>query len=148
MVHIGRIFWEKLGNLWGLKCGESKKDVFWFKMNWNLEKTVECWQITQGDTKKTGTFEKPNKNWRNPRKKIIDRNWTIKTCLLRDSNPNYQCLKITSSCRWCPPPRMPLRISKVPVLLCHPVCVWHALENATDLQWKNAYVEEDAIYWT
>jgi len=24
----------------------------------------------QGDTKKTGTFEKPNKNWRNPRKKI------------------------------------------------------------------------------
>ena len=24
----------------------------------------------QGDTKKTGTFEKPNKNWRNPTKKI------------------------------------------------------------------------------
>jgi len=33
-------------------------------------------------TQKTGTFEKPNKNWRNPRKKIIDRNWTITTCLL------------------------------------------------------------------
>jgi len=32
--------------------------------------------------KKTGTFEKPNKNWRNQRKKIIDRNWTITTCLL------------------------------------------------------------------
>ena len=32
-------------------------------------------------------------------KKIIDRNCTITTCLLRDSNPNYQCLKITS-CRW------------------------------------------------
>ena len=60
--------------------------------------------VIQGDTK-TGTFEKPNKNWRNPRKKIIDRNWTITTCLLRDSNPNYQCLKITS-CRWRPPPRM------------------------------------------
>ena len=28
--------------------------------------------------------EKPNKNWRNPRKKIIDRNWTITTCLLRE----------------------------------------------------------------
>ena len=29
----------------------------------------------QSDTKKTGTFEKPNKNWRNPKKKkIIDRN--------------------------------------------------------------------------
>ena len=55
--------------------------------------------------KKTGTFEKPNKNWINPRKKIIDRNWTITTCLLRDCNPYYQCLKITS-CRWRPPPRM------------------------------------------
>jgi hypothetical protein len=54
---------------------------------------------------KTGTFEKPNKNWRNPRKKFIDRNWTITTCLLRDSNPDYQCLKITS-CGWRPPPRM------------------------------------------
>jgi hypothetical protein len=38
-------------------------------------------------------------------KKIIDKNWTITTCLLRDSNPDYQCLKITS-CRWRPPPRM------------------------------------------
>ena len=55
--------------------------------------------------KKAGTFEKPNKNWRNPRKKFIDRNWTIKTCPLRDSNPNYQYLKITS-CRWRPPPRI------------------------------------------
>ena len=27
-------------------------------------------QVIQNDTKKTGTFEKPNKNWRNPRKKI------------------------------------------------------------------------------
>jgi len=35
----------------------------------------------QGDTKK-GTFEKHNKNLRNPRKKFIDRNWTITTCLL------------------------------------------------------------------
>ena len=26
--------------------------------------------LIQSDTKKTGTFEKPNKNWRNPRKKI------------------------------------------------------------------------------
>ena len=81
--------------------------------------------------KKTGTFEKPNKNLRNPRKKIIDRNWTITTCLLRDSNPNYQCLKITS-CRW---PllhvcilSLPLRISKVPVLLCHSVCVTRSAE--------------------
>ena len=31
--------------------------------------------------------------------------WTITTCLLRDSKPNYQCLKITP-CRWRPPVRM------------------------------------------
>ena len=46
-------------------------------------------------------------------KKFIDRSWTITTYLLRDSNPNYQCLKITS-CRWRSTPRMhfslPLRI--------------------------------------
>ena len=65
------------------------------------EKTHNMYRVT----KKTGTFEKPNKNWRNPRKKIIDRNWTITTYLLRDSNPNYQSLKITS-CRSRPPPRM------------------------------------------
>ena len=81
----------------------------------------------QGDTKKTGTFEKPNKNWRNPREKFINRNWTITTCPLRDSNPNYQCLKITFVdgvvlLHVCIP-SLPLRISKVPVLLCHPVCV-------------------------
>jgi len=33
-------------------------------------------------TQKTRTFENSNKNWRNPRKKCIDRNWTITTCLL------------------------------------------------------------------
>ena len=55
---------------------------------------------------KKGTFEKPpQKLKKSKKKKIIDRNWTISTCLLRDSNPNYQCLKITS-CRWRPPPRM------------------------------------------
>ena len=61
--------------------------------------------LIQGDTKKPRTFEKSNKNWRNSRKKNIDKNWTITTSLLRDGNPNYQCLKSTS-CRWRPPPRM------------------------------------------
>ena len=56
-------------------------------------------------TQKKGTFEKPTKIEEIQEKKFIDRNWTIKTCLLRYSNPNYQCLKITS-CRWRPPPRM------------------------------------------
>ena len=55
--------------------------------------------------KKAGTFEKPPKIEEIQEKKIIDRNWNITTRLLRDSNPNYQCLKITS-CRWCRPPRM------------------------------------------
>ena len=76
--------------------------------------------------KKKRTFEKPNKNWRNPRKKYIDRNWTITTCLLRASNPNYQCLKITS-CRWRPPPSMHSFTAtthfKSSRFLCHPVCV-------------------------
>ena len=63
---------------------------------------LEKYRMTQ---KKREILKNPPKNWRNPRKKIIDRNWTITACLLKDSNPNYQCLKITS-CRWRPPPRM------------------------------------------
>ena len=85
----------------------------------------------QDDTKK-GTFEKPNKNWRNPRKKFIGRNWTTTTCLLRDSNPNYQFWKL------CPVDgvllhvcilSLPLSISKFPVLLCHSVCVACSAES-------------------
>ena len=67
-------------------------------------KQCMCLHI-QGDTKKRELLKNPRKIWRNPRKKIIDRNWTITTCILRDSNPNYQCL-IIKSCRWRPPPRM------------------------------------------
>ena len=61
--------------------------------------------LIQGDTKKRELLKTPTKIEEIQEKKIIGRNWTIKTCLLRDSNPNYQCLKITS-CRWRPPPRM------------------------------------------
>ena len=60
--------------------------------------------IIQGDTKK-GNFWKTQQKLKKSKKQNIDRNWTITTWLLRDSNPNYQCLKITS-CRWRPPPRM------------------------------------------
>ena len=59
----------------------------------------------QGDTKKWELLKNPAKIEEIQEKKIIDRNRTITTCPLRDSNPNYQCLKITS-CRWRPPPRM------------------------------------------
>ena len=61
--------------------------------------------IIQNDTKKTGTSEKPNKNCRNPRKKIYSQKLNHYNLPFRDSNPNYQCLKITS-CRWRPHPRM------------------------------------------
>ena len=62
-------------------------------------------KIIQSDTKKRELLKIPTKIEEIQEKKNIDRNWTITTCLLRDSNPNYQCLKITS-CRWRPPPRM------------------------------------------
>ena len=65
-----------------------------------------CHQLlVQGDIKKRELLKTPTKIEEIQEKKIIDRNWTITTCLLRDSNPNYQYLKITS-CRWRPPPRM------------------------------------------
>ena len=59
----------------------------------------------QSDTKKQELLKNPTKIEEIQEKKFIVRNWTITTCLLRDNNPNYQCLKITS-CRWRPPPRM------------------------------------------
>ena len=56
-------------------------------------------------TKKRKLLKNPTKIEEIQQKNFIDRNWTITTCLLRDSNQNYQCLKITS-CRWRPPLRM------------------------------------------
>jgi len=51
-------------------------DVGWRKTEYNAAIHRE-WKVVhnqqkyiQSDTKKTGTFEKPNKNWRNPTKKI------------------------------------------------------------------------------
>ena len=55
--------------------------------------------------KKWELLKNPTKVEEIQKKKIIDSNWTITTCLLRDSNPNYHCLKI-ASCRWRPPPSM------------------------------------------
>jgi hypothetical protein len=55
--------------------------------------------------KKWELLKNPTKIEEIQEKKFIDRNWIITTCLLRESNPNYQCLKITS-CRWRPPPPM------------------------------------------
>ena len=63
------------------------------------------WVHYTGDTKNRKRLKNPTKIEEIQEKKIIDRNWTITTCLLRYSNANYQCLKITYY-RWRPPPRM------------------------------------------
>ena len=61
--------------------------------------------VYTGWHKKRELLKNPTKIEEIQEKKCIDRNWTITTCLLRDRNPNYQCLKITS-CRWRLPPRI------------------------------------------
>ena len=72
----------------------------------HLHHVTKSQGVIHGDTKKNGNFWKTQQKLKkSKKKKIIDRNWTITTFLLRDSNPNYQCWKITS-CRWHPPPRM------------------------------------------
>ena len=71
----------------------------------NLQCVVLCVFLVKGDTKKGQLLKNPTKIEEIKKKKNIDRNWTITTCLLRNSNPDYQCLKITS-CRWRPPPLM------------------------------------------
>ena len=71
----------------------------------SLSKCVCLWSPYTGWHKKTGNLKNPSKIGEIQEKKFIDRNWSITTCLLRDNNPNYQCLKITS-CIWRPPPRM------------------------------------------
>ena len=59
----------------------------------------------QGDTK-NGKFRKTQQKLKNSKeKKLLTEIEPLQLAFLRDSNPNYQCLKITS-CRWRPPPRM------------------------------------------
>ena len=66
---------------------------------------IRMLMIVQGDTNKQERLKTPTNLKKSKKKKIIDRNSTITTFLLRDSNPNQQCLKITS-CRWRPTPPM------------------------------------------
>ena len=49
-------------------------------------------QFTGWHKKKRELSKNPTKIEEIQEKKFIDRNWTITTCLLRDSNPKYQCL--------------------------------------------------------
>ena len=71
--------------------------------------TVRCHSVCPSlyrVTQKNGNYWKTQQKLKkSKKKKFIDRNLTITTCLLRDSNPDYQCLKITS-CRCRHPPRM------------------------------------------
>ena len=64
-----------------------------------IVQTGQFLNLIQGDTKKRELLKNPTNIEEIQKKKIIDRNWNITTCLLRDSNPDYQCLKITSY-RW------------------------------------------------
>ena len=74
---------------------------------WILQKNTNTFKyrvtekIIQEDTKKREILKNPQNIEEIHQKNFINRNWTITTCLLRDSNPDYQCLKITS-CRWLP----------------------------------------------
>jgi len=59
----------------------------------------------QGDTKK-GNFWNPQQKLKKSNKKnLLTEIERLQLAFLRDSNPNYQCLKIMS-CRWSPPLRM------------------------------------------
>ena len=93
-----------------------------------LKKRTSNLFFLQGDTKKRELLKNPTKIEEIQEKKIIDRNWTITTCLLRESNPNYQCLKITS-CRYaffhCH-----YAFQKFP-FFCVTLCVLHALMQHT-----------------
>ena len=109
-----------------------------FPLQQRFKERASMSRYTYRVTQKTGTFEKPNKNWRNPRKEILT--------------------EIE--------PLQPLQ----PLQPCHPVCVACSAEcdrvafcracNTNKVtqkngnfwnvlwQWKNAYVEEDAMYRT
>jgi hypothetical protein len=82
-------------------------DGKYISLNYLTESCVKlyCRRFIQVDPKKRELLKNPTKIEEIQQKNFIDRNITITTCLLRDSNPNYQCLKITS-CRWRPSLRM------------------------------------------
>jgi len=76
-----------------------------FQKFWTLYVFSLKWIYRETHTHKRELLKNPTKIEEIQQKKFIGRNWTTTTCLLRDSNPDYQCLKITS-CRCRLPPRM------------------------------------------
>ena len=87
---VGKISRGSIDNMNRIEYSAKVQSALWAKYRWH---------------KKRELLKNPTKIEEITEKKNIDRNWTTTTCLLRDSNPYYQCLKITS-CRWRPPPRM------------------------------------------
>ena len=67
-----------------------------FLLQFMLEYNV----FIQSDTKKRELLKTLTKIEEIQEKQFIDRNRTITTWLLRDSNPNYQCLKTCTACRF------------------------------------------------
>ena len=62
-------------------------------------------RVLQGDTKKRDLLKNPTKIEEIQKKNLLTEIEPLQLPFLRDSNPNYHCLKITSY-RWRPPPRM------------------------------------------
>ena len=85
-------------NLWGKALCIHNLITVWLWVT-----VLMHWTLHTGWHKKTGTFEKPNKNWRNPRKKSY-----------------WQKL---NHCHYT--------FQKFP-LFCVTLCVLHALQNATE----------------
>ena len=92
---------DKLLYMWKYTCPSSTTAITSAHGTVTLGQQMLYW-VTQ---KKRELLKNTTKIEEIQGKKFIDRNWTITTCLLRDSTPNYHRLKITS-CRWRPPPRM------------------------------------------
>ena len=89
-------------NRWWAACISYLRGGGWnYPVSLCREETTR-YRVTQKNRNFWKTQQKLKKS---KKRKFIDRTWTITTCLLRDSNQNYRCLKITS-CRWRPPPRM------------------------------------------
>ena len=105
--------WEEsfitLQQFWYLNLRKDKPvmESFYSNLNQVYQRipTHDTKITVQGDTKKWELLKNPTKIEEIQEKKFNDWNWKITTCLLRDSNPSCQCLKITS-CRWRPPPHM------------------------------------------
>jgi hypothetical protein len=91
---------------------------FWVRLHYIIFKCTYRRQVASSETlvnphtllytewhKKNGKFWKSKQKLKKSKKQIYWQKLNHHNLPLRESNPNYQCLKITF-CRWRPPPRM------------------------------------------